>query len=166
MPTLDQAQQLREFAEEIHELSKRIWISQSESKAQHEAEVTDTEFLALDLLSKSQPLTVGDIQRQIGVLPAQMSRVIRSLENKGAEPLISCEINPEDKRKINVSLTPAGERVYQAYREVKLGTIRAMLGALSLSDRQELMRLLRIIREQARQGLPGGASGDSSSQDS
>ena len=108
MPTLSQAQQLKEFAEEVFELSKDIWTTQSKSKGKDQAEITETEFLALDLLSQSQPLTVGDIQRKIGVLPAQMSRVIRSLENKSDGPLISCQINPADKRKIDVELTDAG----------------------------------------------------------
>lgn len=151
MPTLNQAQQLKEFAEEILELSKEVWAAQSRSRGRDGAELTETEFLTLDLLAKHQPLTVGDIQRSIGVLPAQMSRVIRSLEAKGDEPLITCRINAQDKRKVDVELSAAGQKAYQAYRKSKLGSLELMLQSLSDHDREEFMRILRLIRQHGRE---------------
>ena len=153
MPTLEQAKILKEFTEEIFELSKNVWAAQSREKAKNQAEITETEFLTLDLLSKSQPLTVGRIQKHIGVLPAQMSRIIRSLENKGDGPLIDCKINQEDKRKIDVELTPAGVQAHKAYRELKLGSIEKILLGLSDQDRQDFMRILRQIQGTMREGL-------------
>jgi DNA-binding MarR family transcriptional regulator len=153
VPSLQQAQQMKEFAEEVFELSKDVWAAQSRSRAKDQAEITETEFLTLDLLSKRQPVTVGDIQRHIGVLPAQMSRVIRSLESKGDEPLISCRINTQDKRKVDVEMTPAGVKAHQTYRQLKLGSIEKMLLGLTEHDRGELMRILRLIRSEARKGL-------------
>ena len=148
MPTLQQAQELKDFVEEIFSISKDFWVAQSRSRGRQEAEITETEFLTLDFLMRSEgPLTVGDIQRHIGVLPAQMSRVIRSLESKGEQPLIACRINPVDKRKIDVELTDAGRRAHQEYRRVKLGSFEKMLTNLSEQDRNELVRLLRKIRE-------------------
>jgi DNA-binding MarR family transcriptional regulator len=149
VPTLRQAQQLKEFAQEIFDLTKVVWAAQAKAKSQSEAEVSEAEFLALDLLSLQEPQTVGDLQRQIGVLPAQMSRIIRSLEQKGDQPLISCQINAEDKRKIDVSLTQAGKSAHEAYRKMKLGTIEKMLLSLNEQDRNEFMRILRLIRQQA-----------------
>lgn len=148
MPMLQQAQQLQEFVEEVFELSKDIWALQSRSRHRHQAEITETEFLALDILMKADATpTVGDIQRQIGVLPAQMSRIIRSLENKGGQALITCRINAADKRKVDVELTDAGRQAHQAYRQMKLGSIQKILLSLSEKDRTEFMRLLRLIRE-------------------
>lgn len=150
---MEQARQLREFAAEIFELSKDVWTAQSRSKGKDSAEITETEFLTLDLLRKSQPLTVGEIQRHIGVLPAQMSRVIRALESKGDQPLISCKINPDDKRRIDVALTPAGVEAHEAYRQVKLGSVQKLLLSLTDRDREEFMRILRLIRDKARKAL-------------
>lgn len=147
MPTLQPAQNLQEFCDEVFELSKDVWAVQTQSKGKEQAEVTETEFLALDHLSKaSHPLTVGEIQRKIGVLPAQMSRIIRSLESKGEGPLIACAINLTDKRKIDVQLTAEGTRAHQAYREMKLGTIQRILLSLTDRDREEFMRIMRLIR--------------------
>lgn len=153
MPTLRLAQQLKQFAEEVLEVSKDFWVAQSQSKSKKQPEITETEFLTLDILTRSGPQNVGDIQRQIGVLPAQMSRIVRSLEHKGDEPLIQCMINPHDKRKIDVELTEAGRQMHQAYRELKLGNIEKMLATMSERDRTELMRILRGIRESLRNSL-------------
>lgn len=154
MPTFQQAQQVQEFTNEIFELSKVTWAAQSRSRGKSPHELTETEFLALDILAKAgRSLTVGEIQREIGVLPAQMSRIIRSLESKGEKPLVNCRINPEDKRKIDVEMSPAGVEAHQAYRQVKLGSIQHMLEGLDEEDRNELMRLLRIVRDNIHKAL-------------
>jgi len=151
MPQLQQAQQLQEFVNEVFEAAKDSWVAQTRAKTKGHTELTETEFLALDILAQSeQTLTVGEIQKQIGVLPAQMSRVIRSLENKGEKSLVACNINAEDKRKIDVELTPAGRNAHQAYRQMKLGSIQQSLENLSEHDLSEFMRILRRIRENVR----------------
>ena len=155
MPHLKQAQQLQEFVNEVFDVAKDSWAAQSRAKEKGHTDLTETECLALDIIAKSeQLLTVGKIQRQIGVLPAQMSRVIRSLESKAGKPLVACNINAEDKRKIDVELTPAGSAAYQAYRQMKLGSIQKMLENLSEHDRSEFVRILRQIRETARKSRP------------
>lgn len=148
MPTLQQAQEVKDFVEEIFSLSKDFWVAQGRARGRHQTEITETEFLTLDLLIRSEgTLTVGDIQRQIGVLPAQMSRVIRSLENKGDHPLISCKINQADKRKIDVEITRAGRTAHEEYRRLKLASTERILLNLGEQDRRDFMRILRKIRE-------------------
>jgi len=152
VPQFQQAEQLQEFADEIFDLSRETWLAQTRAKSKKHPDLTETEFLTLDLLAKAtgRTYTVGEIQREIGVLPAQMSRIIRSLEKKGAKSLVQCHINPTDKRKIDVTLTPAGREAHRLYREIKLGTIQKFLEALGEVDRAEFMRLLRLIRESGR----------------
>src|SRR5436190_10054460 len=70
-------------------------------------ELKEVEFLTLALLHQHGTMIVGDIQRLLGVLPAQMSRIIRGLESRD-QPCIQCQINPQDKRKIDVNLSEAG----------------------------------------------------------
>ena len=140
-------QTLQQYADEILDISKELWTVQASFKIKDHPELTETEFLALDILAKSpQPLSVGEIQKHIGVLPAQMSRVIRCLEKRMEEPLVQCKINPLDKRKVDVELTEAGRRSHQEYRNVKLACIQQMLTSLCEADQQELMRILRLVR--------------------
>ena len=93
-------------------------------------------------------LTVGEIQRTISVLPAQMSRIIRSLESGFDKPLIRCELNQSDKRKIDVAITPEGKRIYTDFRTARLAKTIDTLKHLSDTDRQEFVRICRQIRDQ------------------
>src|SRR5205085_1331613 len=89
-------------------------------------------------------MIVGDIQRLLGVLPAQMSRVIRALENR-ERPLIQCRINPRDKRKIDVCLTSHGEKTLLDYQGTRIGRIVELLKNLSEDDQEDLIRALNKL---------------------
>lgn len=156
MTEFSQAEQLKAFADEIFELSADAWRAQSRERGKLGVELSETEFLALDILAKAdRPLTVGEIQREIGILAAQMSRVIRSLETKAAKPLVHCSINASDKRKIDVELTEAGREAYHEYRRLKLGTMQQVLEKLNEQDRNEFMRILRRMRGIVHNSLSG-----------
>src|SRR5438128_8258712 len=103
-------------------------------------DLKEVEFLTLSILQGHGTMIVGEIQRQLGVLPAQMSRIIRSLEAR-ERPLISCRINPRDKRKIDVVLTPAGIAACQDYQTSRVRIISHALEQLSDEDRDDLHRL-------------------------
>jgi DNA-binding MarR family transcriptional regulator len=109
-------------------------------------DLKEVEFLTLSLLQHHETLIVGDIQRQLGVLPAQMSRIIRALETR-ERPFISCRINPHDKRKIDVALTPEGMMAFQEYQSARIGSICSLLDKLSEDDRDDLQRLLGKLHE-------------------
>ena len=75
-----------------------------------------------------------------------MSRIIRSLENR-AEPLISCRINPRDKRKIDVYLTPAGENALADYQALQVKALADVLRFLPEDDQDDLGRLLDKLHD-------------------
>jgi len=107
-------------------------------------DLKEVEYLTLALLQQNQSMIVGEIQRILGVLPAQMSRIIRSLEDR-ERPLIACRINPHDKRKIDVCLTPPGEKALHDYRIPRIRAIADLLGRLSEEELEELSRLLERL---------------------
>lgn len=125
-------------------------------------QLREVEFLTLGLLEARGTLTVGDIQRHLGVLPAQMSRIVRSLEAR-PEALISCAINPRDKRKIDVALSDAGYRALRDYQGVRFQALSDRLHQLPLHQQQDVARLLERLRalvlgppEGARAARPAG----------
>lgn len=105
----------------------------------------EIEYLTLALLHDRETAIVGDLQRLLGVLPAQMSRIIRSLENRPV-PLIACGINPQDKRKINVRLTSEGRKAYQDYQATRVNRIAQLLHDLPEEDQDALTGLLEKLR--------------------
>jgi DNA-binding MarR family transcriptional regulator len=105
----------------------------------------EVEFLTLAILRQHDSCIVGNIQRRLGVLPAQMSRIIRSLEDRD-RPLIACRINPGDKRKIDVCLTPAGERALADYEAQRLRAITELLRQLPEEDQEDLDRVVEKLQ--------------------
>lgn len=146
MVRTDDNHPLEALAEEVFELNKLSWTARAQARRQPELYISDYEFLALDVLAKQGPMTVGELQKHVGVMPAQMSRVIRSLENKPDGPMITCAINARDKRKVDVTLTEAGRGAVGGYRTSKLATITETLTCLGPGDRDEFIRILRLIR--------------------
>ena len=114
-------------------------------------DLKEIEFLTLTLLSGQGTMIVGDIQRMLGVLPAQMSRVIRALEARD-RPLIACRINPQDKRKIDVCLTAAGDKALCEYRDFRVRGIADLLRKLpedDLGEVQGALDKLQLLPERA-----------------
>jgi DNA-binding MarR family transcriptional regulator len=109
-------------------------------------DLKEVEFLTLSILRQRETLIVGEIQRQLGVLPAQMSRIIRSLEDR-ERPLIACRINPRDKRKIDVALTPAGAKAFEEHHAARIQAVASLLSRLPEEDLDDLQRLLEKFQE-------------------
>src|SRR5262249_1580944 len=101
----------------------------------------EVEFLTLSILQEHGTMIVGDIQRLLGVLPAQMSRIIRALEARD-HPFIACRINPRDKRKIDVCLTESGERALLDYQALRVDRIVGLSGVLREEEQEDLNRLV------------------------
>jgi DNA-binding MarR family transcriptional regulator len=109
-------------------------------------DLKEVEFLTLAILLHRDSMIVGDIQRLLGVLPAQMSRIIRSLESRD-RPLITCRINPHDKRKIDVTLTPTGVKACQEYQSERVRGLTNLLSKLPDDDLEDLQRVLERLQD-------------------
>jgi DNA-binding MarR family transcriptional regulator len=134
---------VEDIAHDLFEIVTQICMSALRGR-RRAGDLKEVEFLTLTILRTHGIMIVGNIQRLLGVLPAQMSRVIRALENR-ERPLITCRINPRDKRKIDVGITPAGEKVLQDYRNIRVGRIVELLRNLPEEEQEDLVRLLEKL---------------------
>lgn len=140
---------ISQLARQMFEVTKRTWFQSQREKMKGGYDLSESEFLALDALEPVTSLSVGELRNHVGVLPAQMSRIIKALEQRYDEKLVLCAINAEDKRKIDVSITPTGRRVVEAYRRAKiLSHIRA-LESLSDQDIENMAEILRKVEQAA-----------------
>jgi DNA-binding MarR family transcriptional regulator len=136
---------LEDLAQELFEVVTHICLSTLRGRRRN-GDLKELEFLTLSLLHAQGTMIVGDIQRLLGILPAQMSRIIRALENR-PEPLIECRINPRDKRKIDVVLTPQGEKALADYQDVRIGRLVEQLQSLSDEDQEDVVRVLHKLQD-------------------
>lgn len=141
----DTGQRLEVIAQDLFEVFTQIALA-TQPQPRRGLELREPEFLTLAILHAHQPMIVGDIQRLLGVLPAQMSRIIRSLESR-AHPLIKCDINPLDKRKVDVRLTAAGARALLDYQEARVHRLLLLLAHLGEDDQDDLSRLIQRLNE-------------------
>jgi len=144
---------LNRMAEEIFELYKLVAAARSRLPSGPD-DVSESEFITLDLLAKEEPLTIGEVQKRIGVVPAQMSRIVRSLEEQGGKGYVECRINAEDRRRIDLCLTPAGKKVHESFRTVRLGSMHRVLEALCVEDRVHLLRIVGQLRTAFEEASP------------
>ncbi len=131
---------VEDLALELFDVVTQICLSTLRGR-RRDGDLKEVEFLTLSLLHANGTMIVGDIQRVLGILPAQMSRIIRALETR-ERALIHCRINPRDKRKIDVALTPAGEKTLLDYQGARIGRIVERLQILSDDDQEDLIRVL------------------------
>ena len=136
-------QRLEDIAQDLFDVFTRLGLSTLRGR-RRTGDLKEVEFLTLSILQANGTMIVGDIQKLLGILPAQMSRVIRALENRD-RALIQCRINPRDKRKIDVCLTPAGEKALMDYRDASISRIVEHLRQLSEDDQEDLNRTLEKL---------------------
>ena len=138
------ALRLEDTARELFDLVTQISLATLRGR-RRAGDLKEAEFLTLSILQDHGTMIVGDIQRQLGVLPAQMSRIIRALEAR-ERPLINCRINPRDKRKIDVCMTDAGERALIDYQALRVDRIIGILRDLPEDEQEEFNRLVDKLR--------------------
>ena len=142
----DTPETMNAMVDEIFELYRAVAEARSRSPAGPD-DLSETEFLTLDNLYKEEPLTIGEVQKRVGVAPAQMSRIVRSLEKRGGKGYVGCEINAEDRRRIDLTLTESGRDAYEKYRDARMQSMRETLTALDPDDRFAFMRMMRQLRD-------------------
>jgi DNA-binding MarR family transcriptional regulator len=149
-------QAIRSLALRMFDMTTHAWLASQREKMKGGYDLSESEFLALDALEHVASLSVGELRQHVGVLPAQMSRVIKALEQRYDEKLVLCAINPQDKRKIDVSITSTGRRAIEAFRRAKIMNTVEVLESLTEQDLTDFTRILdKIADRKAKQ--PAGA---------
>lgn len=137
---------LQEMAEDIFGLTVLAWRRHAADRSGTH-ELTEAQYLTLDYLHNHSQATVGEIQRSMGVLPAQMSRIIKTLESGFEKALITRELNKQDRRKIDVRITAEGQKLYREFRNSRLEQTEELLGQLPEQERVEFVRICRKFKE-------------------
>lgn len=140
--TVKDERAVRQLALQMFDLTKLSWLRSQREKLRGGYDLSESEFLTLDALEDVDSLSVGQLRRLVGVLPSQMSRIIKALEQRYDEKLVLCSINSQDKRRIDVSITPRGRRAIAAYRQAKIQMMTASLRALSAKDFDAFSRIM------------------------
>ena len=97
---------------------------------------------ALSVLVFGGPMTLGQLAQAEQVKAPTMSRIVAGLKRSG---LARIESDPNDARRIVVSVTPKGERLLQEARQRRIQSVAEMLSALGEEDMATLREAVGLI---------------------
>lgn len=105
-------------------------------------EVTTTQFAALAKLYQLGPLSQNHLGRMTAMDAATIKGVVDRLRVQG---LIETTSDPDDKRRLTVSLSDKGRSLFERVREAAFAISEATLAPLSDEDQGVLLALLRKL---------------------
>jgi len=96
-------------------------------------------------------LNPSEISNRQGVTRNTISSLIRSLEEEG---LVERRLDPDDRRRFNISLTDAGRSLVDEYARQHLAMIGSCITVLSTEEQETLSTLLRRVSSHIHEGHP------------
>lgn len=88
-----------------------------------------------------------DLSRKLGVYAPQMVALIDSLEVRG---LVSRKVSPTDRRRHELSLTPAGAALVRKASTIAQRLEKDLFGSVSVEDRRRFEALVRRLEDAVR----------------
>src|SRR5712691_497225 len=116
-----------------------------------------TEFAVLEVLYHKGALPLGELRDRILVTGASTTYVVKKLEERGLMRRRTCA---EDQRVVFGELTAKGRALIEAVFPAHADLLQQAMGGLSVSQKRDVIRLLRTLRTHARR-----ASGESSTEE-
>jgi DNA-binding MarR family transcriptional regulator len=107
--------------------------------------VTALQYTALTVLERRDGLTAAELARNSFVTTQSMADLVSALER---QQLIDRRRDPADKRRVLISLSPAGRTLLSTCADEVAALERRMVDDLDAADVASLRRILNSCREQ------------------
>ena len=105
-------------------------------------QLTPTQFAALAKILDEKSVSQNELGRLTAMDPATMQGVMGRLCDRG---LVARNADPSDRRRMTLTLTPAGRRLAETAREVGRQVTEETLSPLSENERVRFLSLLRKL---------------------
>ena len=116
-----------------------------------------TEHAVLEVLYHKGRLPLGEIRDRILITGASTTYVVKKLEQRG---LVRRKASSEDQRVVFGELTPKGRALIQEVFPAHVEQLRHLTAGLSVSQKREATRLLRLLGKHARRATGGRITQD------
>ena len=125
------------YIRRLQQIAVAIFLQETESHG-----VTPVQFAAIHTIGKIPGIDQRTLARTIGFDTSTIAGVIDRLESRG---LVQRDASSEDRRVRLLSLTPEGQTRLQALAPGVLRAQQRMLEPLGPAQRDEFMRMLRMV---------------------
>jgi DNA-binding MarR family transcriptional regulator len=130
----------REILELVPQVMRAIRI---EMRRQRASDLSIPQFRMLAFLSHNEGASLSDAAEHIGLSLPSMSKLVDGLV---ARQLVTREPSSEDRRRVTLALTEAGQIAFQAARKLTQACLAEQLAALPPADRATVIRAMQILR--------------------
>ncbi len=110
------------------------------------AEMTPEQYWLLRVLSRTGPLSIGELANELGIAMSSATSACKRLEKAG---LLTRERRVEDERIVQVALTEQGRAQIDLWRQRKREALTQLLKVLNEREQQEFQRMLERVLEAA-----------------
>jgi DNA-binding MarR family transcriptional regulator len=109
-------------------------------------EITPEQYWLLKLLNKRGEMSIGELAEALGLTGSSVTTACKRLEKAGMLRR-ERQADGQDERIVLVSLTPQGREQLETWQQERRAALTQMLAPLSLSEQEELQRLIERILE-------------------
>jgi DNA-binding MarR family transcriptional regulator len=140
--------------QETYELIKEVFIllDDGDRRCLQPYDLTPTQFYALHWSNSAGGKTLGEVSDRLLCTRSNVTRVVDRLECRG---LLIRERDSEDRRVVRVSLTPAGQQLYEEASQTHTRSILERISSLSEAERAALQELLGTLKGSLESRLVG-----------
>jgi DNA-binding MarR family transcriptional regulator len=110
------------------------------------AEMTPEQYWLLRVLSRTGPLSIGELANELGIAMSSATSACKRLEKAG---LLTRERRVEDERIVQVMLTEQGRAQIDLWRQRKREALTQLLKVLDEREQQEFQHMLERVLEAA-----------------
>jgi DNA-binding MarR family transcriptional regulator len=114
---------------------RRIYVDAAEG-------VSFLELAVLQRLERTGPSAPGTIAGDEGVTSAAVAATLTSLETSG---LVHRTRHPDDRRRVIVTITPAGRQALETRESASIDRIEAVLSGLTIGERERLAAAVPLL---------------------
>lgn len=117
---------------------------QRAASSPHRLSPRDSTLLAH--LDERRPVRPTQLARHLGIGMPTVSATVKRLRTLG---YLDISINPDDRRQLSLTLTPAGAAAMRETSVLEPARVRSLLAALNADDRRRALRGLELLARAA-----------------
>ena len=121
------------------------WL-RNQRMQQRDITSSQSDVIRYILKHREQPVSAGDLMKQLGLSPSTMAGLLKRLENKS---LIIRKTDQNDARKIIIMPTEEGLALEDYLKETAAQTEEILLRGMTQAEQDEFYRLLKIALQNA-----------------
>jgi MarR family transcriptional regulator for hemolysin len=115
----------------------------TEMRRYRPADLSIPQFRVLNFVRRYPNTSLSPVAEHVGLTLPSVSKMVDGLQERG---LLRREIDPQNRRKMTLNLTEAGQATLKAVREATLPQLTQKLAQLSESEQATVAQALELLR--------------------